>query len=286
MKQPPKFTKNRPSQRDSDRNRPPKSAGRDNRDARPGPAPSGKLKIGLYGIHAVAEAIINPARTIRAIYATEQAVRHLEDPLNNARAAGLVRPGITEVEREVLDRALPREAVHQGIALDCAQLPETTVHDLIVRTASKDRALIVMLDQVTDPHNIGAVLRSACVFGADGLIVQNRNAPDLNALIAKTACGGMEHVPVAAETNLARTLDLLKKEGFFVVGLDERGAQTPNQAPDFAKCVLVMGAEGPGLRPLVRDHCDLLVRLPVRGPISSLNVSNAAAVALYAMTAK
>lgn len=246
----------------------------------------GKSRIGLYGTHAVEEAWVNPARDIRALYITEQLLPAFEPILEKARALGLERPKPTIIEREYLDRLLPPSAVHQGIAIDAPALPEAFLQDLIIKTQNKNNALIVLLDQVTDPHNIGAILRSACVFGADGLIVQSRHAPDLNALIAKTACGGVEHVPVAYETNLSRALTTLKEAGYFVIGLDERGKQTPAETPAFEKTVLVLGAEGPGLRPLVRDTCDLLVRLPTFGPISSLNVSNAAAVALYALKAR
>lgn len=250
------------------------------------PSGGGGPRIGLYGIHAVQEAWLNPDRNINALYITDQALPSFEAVLERARAAGLTRPNPTVVEKEQIDRSTPPGAVHQGVGIDTPPLPEAFIQDLLIRTKDKKRALIVVLDQVTDPHNIGAILRSACVFGADGMIVQSRNAPDLNALIAKTACGGVEHVPVAYETNLSRALETLKEHGFFAIGLDERGTQTPSEIPVFEKAVLVLGAEGPGLRPLVRDTCDLLVRLPTFGPISSLNVSNAAAVALYAMTAR
>ena len=140
-----------------------------------------------------------------------------------------------------------------------------------------------MLDQVTDPHNVGAIMRSACAFGADGLIMQKKHAPSFAGVLAKTACGAVEHINVAFETNLTRSLETLQNNGFFVLGLDEHGEITIGDADIPNKCVLVLGAEGTGIRRLIREQCDTLVRLPTTGPILSLNVSNAAAIALYAI---
>lgn len=143
-----------------------------------------------------------------------------------------------------------------------------------------------MLDQVTDPHNMGAIIRSACAFGATGMIVQRKRAPELdNGALAKAACGGVEHLPVAYETNLARTLEILKEHGFWAAGLDERGEKTIGEAGLWEKPFWCLVRKG---RACARwcAKCDYLVRLPTQGPIASLNVSNAAAVALYALTAK
>jgi 23S rRNA (guanosine2251-2'-O)-methyltransferase len=157
------------------------------------------------------------------------------------------------------------------------------VQDLIIKTQEQDNAVLLMLDQVTDPHNVGAILRSACAFGAAGIIMQRRHSPELTGVLAKAASGAVEHIPVAYEINLSDTLDILKKNGFFAIGLDERGEKPIGSIKKGGKTVLVLGAEGAGLRPKVRDHCDTLVRLPTGGPIASLNVSNAAAVAMYAL---
>ena len=175
---------------------------------------------------------------------------------------------------------LPQGAVHQGIALDCAPLPELTLQDLLIKTNNKDSSLFVILDQVTDPHNVGAIIRSAAAFGADGMIMQSKHAPSLDGVLAKTACGGVEHLPVASETNLSRAIEELKDNHFFVYGLDERGEDISN-IKSGGKSVLVLGAEGPGLRRLVKENCDTLVKLPMQGALESINVSNAAAVALY-----
>lgn len=250
------------------------------RDHKP-KAPKGpKIHADLWGTHAVGEAWLNPARKIRRLYVTEQALKGFEDMLEQGKK--LDRPAPTIIDKKELDRALAG-AVHQGIALDAAPLEEVFVQDLVTRTAGRDKAVLLMLDQVTDPHNVGAILRSACAFGADGVIMQRKHSPALTGILAKTASGAAEHVPVAYEINLADTIDHLKNKGFTAIGLDERGAGPIGACRDRKKLVLVLGAEGKGLRPKVREHCDELLQLPTKGPIASLNVSNAAAVALYAV---
>ncbi len=157
------------------------------------------------------------------------------------------------------------------------------MNDLIIATRDQAKSVIVMLDQVTDPHNVGAIIRSCAAFGADGIIMQRRHAPELTGVLAKTACGGVEHINVAYETNLSRTLENLQTAGYFVYGLDERGERSIGEINTNGKSVIVLGAEGSGLRRLVAEHCDELIKLPTQPPIASLNVSNAAAVALYAL---
>ena len=235
-----------------------------------------KLSIDLFGIHAVQEAWRNPKRFVHALFLTENAAKSFD--LNTPAD----RPHPTIVSKDDLDKSLPPGTTHQGVAMTCQDLEEYDIQDLIIAAGKKDRSIFVMLDQVTDPHNVGAILRSACAFGADGMIMQRKNAPMLNGILAKTASGAAEHVPVAYETNLSRTIETLQKENYFVIGLDERG-QDLKDLPSYERCVLVLGAEGPGIRPLVKDHCDILAKLPTEGPIASLNVSNAAAVALFSM---
>lgn len=246
----------------------------------------GRVRISLYGMHAVCAAIRNPERRIRAIYAVEPDDPALLEALNAAFEEGIERPRVTRVEKETLHKSVPREAVHQNIGCDCTALDEVYLHDIVAGIEAKGRGVIVMLDQVTDPHNIGAILRSAAAFGADAVICQSRNAPEMNALIAKTACGGAEIVPIITETNLARAIETLQKEGFFALALDERGRMSLSDAPDYEKTLIVFGAEGAGLRPLIRDKCDLLIRLPTESSFSSLNVSNAAAITLYGVKVK
>ena len=248
-------------------------------------APKGpKIRADLFGFHAVAEAWLNSARNIEALYITEVALPGFEDILK--RGKSLNRPDPIHVDKAVIDKALPPGSVHQGLALKTAPLPTLGLPDLLIQTQDQDAALFLILDQVTDPHNVGAITRSACAFGADGIIVQSRHAPESSGILAKTACGALEHIPFAEETNLARTIEELQENGFFVLGLDERGEQNIGEiAGNYknAKCALVLGAEGPGIRRLVKEKCDALVRLPMSGAMPSIDVSNAAAIALYAL---
>lgn len=239
-------------------------------------------KPSLYGFHAVRAAWLNPAREIRALYLTDNAEKGFEETLTEGRQKGLHRPAITKIDKSALDRMLPRDAVHQGLALSASPLEEVFIQDLIIRSSGEPKPVFLMLDQVTDPHNVGAILRSACAFGASGVIMQRMHAPELEGVLAKTASGAVEHMPVAFETNLSRAIEEMKEAGFFVCGLDESGEKMIRDMPD-GKAVIVLGAEGSGLRRLVKENCDALYRLPTAGPIQSLNVSNAAAVALYAI---
>jgi 23S rRNA (guanosine2251-2'-O)-methyltransferase len=245
--------------------------------ASPGPRPL------LFGFHAVREAWLNPAREIQALYLTAAAEAEFSAVLEEAHQRKLSRPEPRIIEKGDFDRLTGRDTVHQGIALAASPLEEVFVQDIISIGAGKERSVILMLDQVTDPHNVGAILRSACAFGADGVIMQRRHAPELDGIVAKTASGAVEHLAVAYETNLSRALETLSAEGYTVIGLDEHADQSLAAVAVPDKAVLVLGAEGDGMRRLIREHCDILATLPTRAPIASLNVSNAAAVALYAL---
>jgi 23S rRNA (guanosine2251-2'-O)-methyltransferase len=204
---------------------------------------------------------------------TENAERRLIE------AVGPITATIERVSPRDLDRLLGADTVHQGAMFETDPLPEPDWQDLA--EAAGGRPLIV-LDQVTDPHNVGAVLRSSAVFGASGLVMTRRHSPPLNGVLAKSASGALELVPVALVANLSRALDELKSTGFAVVGLDG-GAEQAIEDLDWSRpTALVMGAEGKGLRELTRKTCDTLVRISTDGPVASLNVSNAAAIALYA----
>lgn len=228
----------------------------------------------LYGFHAVSAALRNPARRAQRLVLTRNAEAELA-------AQGLSLGADLPVQPELLAgdeiaALLPAGAVHQGIALKVSPLP-----DLSVDEACEGASRVVVLDQVTDPHNFGAILRSAAVFGAGALVTTDRNSPPLGGVLAKAASGGLERVRIAKVTNLVRAIDELKDLGFEVIGLDGEGEVS---LPDFKtgpKVALVLGAEGAGLRRLTREHCDILARLPASGEMKSLNVSNAAAVALY-----
>ena len=244
------------------------------------PSPSVARHLLLYGTHAVAAAWMNPQRLCRHLYGLRPALDALAPILGRADEAGLRRPGPIALDRDALDRLLPAGSVHQGLVLDAEPLPDTTLDDLLI-AAETGPGVVVLLDQVTDPHNVGAIARSAAAFGAQGIVVQRRHAPEISGVLAKAASGALETLPIIRETNLSRALAELRQGGFTAIGLDERGASTLAEAIDGERIVVVLGAEGTGLRRLVAEGCDVLARLPTQPPISSLNVSNAAAVALY-----
>ncbi len=227
--------------------------------------------VWVYGLHAVSAALENPARKTRRLIATTGAVEKLP------QAGPHWRPEI--VERQEIDAALPPGAVHQGVALLADPLEQPALEDVIGKAG--ESATIVVLDRVTDPHNIGAVLRSAAAFGALAVVQTERGAPAATGIVAKSASGALEAIPLVTVTNLARTLDMLQRAEFWCVGLDGDAERTLAEVAPSGRTALVPGAEGKGLRRLTRDHCDLLARLPTRPPIASLNISNAAAVALY-----
>jgi 23S rRNA (guanosine2251-2'-O)-methyltransferase len=240
---------------------------------RPSASPGGLRQDGLqviYGIHSVREALANPARRISRLIATENgAARLLEDgPIS-------VEPVI--VRPDDIGRQLTPDSVHQGVLLLAEPLPAPEIEDLA------DDAVIIVLDQVTDPHNVGAILRSAAAFGVSALVTTQRHSPEITGVVAKAASGALEHVPLVHVGNLARGIGDLQKRGFLVVGLDSAATEELEQVPLRRPLALVMGAEGKGLRQLTRATCDVVARLSLPGRIQSLNVSNAAAVALYAI---
>jgi 23S rRNA (guanosine2251-2'-O)-methyltransferase len=225
----------------------------------------------LWGWHAALAALKNPKREkpLRVVATRERAAelaRHLP-------ALG----GVEIAEKAEIDRLLPQGAVHQGLALRAGELPAVTLEDLPANRG----AVVLMLDQVTDPQNVGAILRSAAAFGAVGVILQDRHAPRLAGALAKAAAGAVEQLAVVRVVNLSRALETLSDLGWRTVGLtgaaDGDLAQVLNGAPT----VLVLGSEGEGLRRLVAEHCDALARIPMPGGFESLNVAAAAAVSLY-----
>ncbi|MBL8833794.1 MAG: 23S rRNA (guanosine(2251)-2'-O)-methyltransferase RlmB [Rhodospirillales bacterium] len=260
---------------------------RPEREHRPATSDSGRPEAGgnrvwLYGIHPVLAALANPNRKVLRI-----ALLGEIEPTVGPRIATLAEtspnglPDIEILSREAIDRLLPRAAVHQGLAALVEGLEDPDLEDIVRATDGHDTARVVVLDQVTDPHNIGAILRSCAGFGVAGVILPERHSPAATAVMAKAASGALERVPFVRVVNLARALDRLKSAGFWCVGLAGE-AQTPiHQADLTGKIALVVGAEGEGLRRLTRERCDLLVRIPMEKGVESLNVSNAAAIALY-----
>jgi 23S rRNA (guanosine2251-2'-O)-methyltransferase len=223
----------------------------------------------IYGFHAARAAIANPQRIIRQVFATANAAERLSEVL---AARGLM-PEI--VMPEALAARTGQSAVHQGVVVEAEPLPPCDVDDL----GALD--LVIVLDQVTDPQNVGAILRSAAAFGASGLVMTARHSPPLEGALAKAASGGLEHVPVALVTNLARVLDELGARGVMRIGLDSGGDAIFEELPAFEQVALVLGAEDKGLRRLTREKCDTICALAAPGAIHSLNVSNAAAIALH-----
>lgn len=223
----------------------------------------------MYGWHTVTAALRNPTRQIRKLLATENAARRLADEgLPTPAQLEIVRPGA------IAERLQP-DAVHQGLYLETEPLPAPAIERL-----SAD-SLVLVLDQITDPHNVGAIFRSAAAFGAAAIVTTQRHSPDATGALAKAASGALEHVPLVNVQNLARGLEALKAKGFMVVGLDSAGEADLAALPLKAPLALVLGAEGKGLRQLTKETCDHLARIDVPGAIKSLNVSNAAALALY-----
>jgi 23S rRNA (guanosine2251-2'-O)-methyltransferase len=237
-----------------------------------GAAGAGDGLIQIHGVHAVEAALANARRTVRRLYLTDNAERRLQAALGNLQIAH------ERVLPRDLDRRLGAETVHQGALAEVEPLPELTLADLAEGAAGRP---LLVLDHVTDPHNVGAILRSAAVFGAGGLVMTRRHSPPLDGTLAKSASGALEHVPVGLVQNLARAIADLKELNFAVIGLDGEAPERLEEAAWDDRVALVLGAEGKGLRQLTRESCDRLVRIATDGPFASLNVSNAAAIALH-----
>lgn len=235
-----------------------------------------KSSLWLYGIHACRMALENPRRQIISIHATTESIltKVLPDQ-SHTKNHGKIK----HVTRQQLEAVVPPGAVHQGIAIQVAPLPPMAIDDL--EDDHSPNQCVVVLDQVSDPHNVGAVLRSAAVFGAKALVVTDRNAPPESGVLAKAASGALEMVPLIRVTNLAHALKSLKDIGFWCAGFAESSTQRLDQIDLKGKIALVMGAEGEGIRRLTKDLCDFTVCLPTATGFSTLNVSNAAAIALY-----
>ncbi len=223
----------------------------------------------LYGWHTVTAALRNPARQHRKLLATENAARRLNDEaIPSPVQPEIVRPSA------IAERLTP-DAIHQGLYLEADPLPAPAVEDLPAT------GVVLVLDQITDPHNVGAIFRSAAAFAATAIVTTQRHSPAATGALAKAASGALEHVPLVNVQNLARGLAALKRSGFLVVGLDSSGDSDLTALPLRAPLALVLGAEGKGLRQLTKETCDHIARIDLQGEIKSLNVSNAAALSLY-----
>jgi 23S rRNA (guanosine2251-2'-O)-methyltransferase len=227
----------------------------------------------LYGLHAVLAALENPKRRLDQLICTAQIAKDLSKNGGSARIKPEVATGAE------IGTLLPPGAVHQGIALKTTPLHEPDLESVAATTTK-----VAILDQVTDPHNVGAILRSAAVFGVSTLIMTDRNSPPQSGVLAKSASGALEHVSICRVGNLARAMEKLGKQGFTLIGLDGDSNDELSALDLSGQIGLVLGAEGAGLRRLTREYCDWLAKLPASGPMRSLNVSNAAAVAFYELS--
>jgi 23S rRNA (guanosine2251-2'-O)-methyltransferase len=236
---------------------------------------SGRASTGavrLWGHHAVEAALNNPERKHRKLWATREGIAALDGdlpenfPLEYAQGADLAR-------------LVARDAPHQGLVLECDGLEDVFLGDVLDGDPARP---IIVLDQVTDPHNVGAILRSAAAFGAVALVTQDRHAPPESGVVAKSASGALEMVPWVRVVNLARALEEIAEAGYWRIGLDGAAGTTLAEALPNGPVALVLGSEGEGLRHNIAQHCDALARLPMSGAVESLNVSNAAAISLYA----
>ncbi len=226
----------------------------------------------LFGWHTVTAALTNPARRIRRLLATENAARRLsEESIVPPIAPEIVRP-------DAIARLLPGDAVHQGLYAEADALPAPPLEELPAT------GIVLVLDQITDPHNVGAILRTAAAFAVAAVVTTARHSPEATGVLAKSASGALELVPILSVQNLARALATLKERGFLLVGLDSNAEHDLARTPLRTPLALVLGAEGKGLRQLTKETCDHLARLSLPGEIKSLNVSNATALALYIAT--
>jgi len=243
---------------------------------------SGNSDTWLFGTHAVLAALANPKRQCQRLVLAAQAKGELEILAAEAAQKGGHEGLIAEIrDKNEISALLSTGAVHQGLTLLTAPLPTSHIEDVCKRAEPLDTATVVVLDQATDPHNIGAVMRSALAFGALAVIVQDRHAPDITGTLAKAASGAVESLAYIKVTNLVRALDDLKDAGFWCLGLDGSATEPLDSLDLPKKTALVLGAEGKGLRRLSLEACDLTAKIPMTAAMESLNLSVAAAVSLY-----
>ena len=225
----------------------------------------------FWGKHAVAAALDNPDRRVLRAWATRETATFMQFPDHVA---------VTLADVADLGRLVPSDAPHQGVVIEAEPLDDMWLGDLLADAG--ERSILLVLDQVTDPHNVGAILRSAAAFGALGIVTQDRHSPPEGGVVAKAASGALERVPWVRVVNLARALEEIAEAGFWRIGLAGDAGTDLKDALGPPRVALVLGAEGPGMRSNTREHCDALARLPISDAVESLNVSNAAAIALYA----
>jgi 23S rRNA (guanosine2251-2'-O)-methyltransferase len=228
----------------------------------------------LYGLHAVQAALANPRRKLGRALLTPRAVETIGEAL-------LTRVQVETLDPDAIGRLLPPGAVHQGAALEAEPLPRLELDAILDQAADGKRRIVLVLDQISDPHNVGAILRTAAAFGVIAVVVQDRNAPPQSGALAKAASGALDIIPYIEVVNIARALDQLSEHGFWRIALAGDGGQSLAESLPVGDVALVLGSEGAGIRRLVREHCEAAAFIPIARTMESLNVSNAAAIALY-----
>lgn len=231
-----------------------------------------KQQLVLYGRHAVLAALKNPKRQKFKLLCTKENADEL-------RQTSPIVPQV--VERKEIDKLFSADVVHQGFALFCNRLPDFSLEEIIEMSQTKNKCHVLILDQVTDPQNIGTIIRSAVAFNTMALILQDKNSPLESAAMAKASVGTIEHLPISRVTNLSRAIEKLKDAGFWIVGMDGYAQTTLDQLDTSGKLAIVMGSEGKGMRRLVEENCDISIRLPMSPLAESLNVATAASIVLY-----
>ncbi|HVV29016.1 MAG TPA: 23S rRNA (guanosine(2251)-2'-O)-methyltransferase RlmB [Rhizomicrobium sp.] len=228
----------------------------------------------LYGLHAVQAALANPRRKLGRAVLTPRAAEIIGERLLKRVPVEILEPG-------AIDRLLPPGAVHQGAALEAWPLKSRDLDEILSGPGTGPRRIVLVLDQLSDPHNVGAILRTAAAFGVTAVVVQDRHAPPQSGALAKAASGALDLIPYVEVVNIARALDVLAAHGFWRVALAGDGNESLAAAAPAGDVALVLGSEGAGIRRLVREHCEASAFIPIAAAIESLNVSNAAAIALY-----
>jgi 23S rRNA (guanosine2251-2'-O)-methyltransferase len=257
------------------------------KQGRGGPQRGGGAHTGqlLYGLHAVRAALANPRRKLGRAFLTPRAAEFLGEKLLAGVRTEIMEPG-------ALDRLLPPGSVHQGAVLEAASLKSADLDEILKARApngaggagvSRARRIVLVLDQLSDPHNVGAILRTAAAFDVTAVLVQDRHAPPQSGALAKAASGALDVIPYVEVVNIARALDELARAGFWRIALTGDGESSLADAVPPGDVALVLGSEGAGIRRLVREHCEAAAAIPINPAMESLNVSNAAAIALYEM---
>ncbi len=232
-----------------------------------------KKQVTIYGRHAVLAALANPERQINKLMVTKDNLLEVKGKIPDNK--------ISVVDRKEIDKLLPKEATHQGFALTAFMLDTYALEEICDMAETRQKSHVLILDQVTDPRNVGAIIRSCAAFDALALVVQDKNSPDESGALLKAAAGTFEDLPICRVTNLSRTIDILKRAGFWTVGMDGHAQTSVEDLPKDSKIAIIMGSEGKGMRRLVEESCDMTIKLPINPKVESLNVATAASVVLY-----